>query len=110
TPNDSVFVRAKQFSSGQQMMPTCQWREHGLQLVVNAPAMNGSLGNNVNVMDLYEVALQAGVTYTFNFGPSGAANQHLLLFGNPGSTNYWAPRSARMFDVTGNTTFTPSKT
>jgi hypothetical protein len=111
SPNDSTFMRLNQFTSGQQIMPSCQWRMTGLQLAVNAPSVNGSMEQWVNAMDLYEVQLSAGQTYTFNFArTSGTADVHMLLFGNPGNTNYWAPRSARLLDITAQTTFTPSKT
>jgi len=111
SPNDSSFVRAQQFTSGSQDMPHCQWRPTGLQLIVNDPALNGSMAYNVDQLDLYEVQLSAGQTYSFNFlRTSGTASLHMLLFGNPGNTNYWAPRSASLLDITSATNFTPSKT
>jgi hypothetical protein len=106
--NDSVFVRAKQFSTGTRVSPNCQWRPQAVPLTVNAPAVGAATATYSNILQLYEVTLQAGTAYTLDFNRSGAADTHLLLFGNPGQGEYWAPRSARLLDITSPTGFTPN--
>ncbi|MFI5372587.1 MAG: T9SS type A sorting domain-containing protein [Candidatus Eisenbacteria bacterium] len=108
--DDSVFVRAKQFTSGYQVMPYCQWRPQAVPLVVNAPPVGRGTDATTNILQLYEVTLLAGTNYSLRFSRSGAADTHLLLFGNPGSSEYWSPRSGRLLDVTATTTYTPLKT
>src|SRR5262249_33115300 len=89
----------------------CQYRRTGLHLDVNAPPRNGVLDAGNNLFDLYEIRLTSGVPYTFHFAKTGGiGTPHLLLFGNPGSTNAWLPRSVGLLDLTANGAYTPSKT
>lgn len=52
-----------------------------------------------DVLRCHEVHLTAGVTYTISFGHLGSADLHLLMFRNPGTGAYWAPRSAAVVNV-----------
>ena len=63
-----------------------------------------SPANWTDVLDVYDVSLIAGVTYTFDLvrAPSNA-DIRLLLFSSASSADYYyvVPRSARLFELTG---------
>jgi hypothetical protein len=83
------------------------WDSGEDQVPVNGPAV----GRNVTgeVLEVWDVLLIAGTTYTIHFTHPPALNSKLLLFKNPGG-QYWANRNAALFETSGTTTFTPDVT
>jgi len=85
---------------------TVEWDDGGG--TVNLITVNGALINRTtgptDVIEVWNVSLSAGSTYTFTFNPSGA-NLKLLLF-KSGPGVYWAGRGGALFEVTTTTTYT----
>ena len=77
------------------------------QIVPNGPPV----GRNVTgeVLEVWDVLLVAGQTYTIHFTHPPSLNSKLLLFQNPGG-QYFAGRGAALFETSGTRTFTPSVT
>lgn len=102
TPAGTYYVQATDFSgpggadvewdSGANLLP-----------VDGAPATRTS--DATDVLEVWDVFLSAGQTYTFSFTQSGT-NMHMLLFRNGGGGVLWAGRASGEFDVTGCTSYT----
>lgn len=77
-----------------------------------APSSGAPLHRTTSASDLlecFDVMLDAGVTYNVHFAHDGAADLRLFVFENPGGA-YWAPRSMRVLEASGHTTYTPAVT
>jgi hypothetical protein len=61
--------------------------------------------NTDQVVDVYDVFLEAGVTYTIVFSPAAGVSAKVLVFKNPGTTAYWASRSGAQLESAGNASF-----
>jgi hypothetical protein len=85
---------------------TVEWDSGTNSLVVNGPLVNRTTDAN-DVLEVWDVSLQAGHTYQFQFSRTGA-DVKLLLF-KSGAGTYWAARSATLFPAaTGNVSYTPT--
>lgn len=85
---------------------TVEWDAGSNSLTVNGP-LAGRATNSADVLETWDVNLLAGHTYQFQFIKTGGADVKLLLF-KSGAGTYWAPRSAREFEVTGSTSYSPT--
>jgi hypothetical protein len=60
-----------------------------------------------DVIELWNVDLEAGIEYTIEFMPSGAADYHLLLYGHP-LDPVWLARANRFLETQSTTSYTPA--
>lgn len=60
--------------------------------------------NSGDLLEVWDVFLEAGKTYTLTLDHSGAGSLKAMLFRNPAGV-YWAQRSARVLEVTTNGTY-----
>ena len=86
---------------------TVEWDDGPNALVVNGPLVNRTTGPS-DVIEIWDVFLSLGNTYTFTFARTGA-NARLLLFKSDAGA-YWAGRNSAQFEVTTTTTYTPTAT
>ncbi len=85
---------------------TVEWNATDGLLGVNAAAFQVDFaGGTSPFIHVWDVALEAGRTYRFNFYPYGSAASHLLLFSNTGQGTCWKRRADAEFDVTSSTTY-----
>ena len=82
-----------------------EWDSGSNSLTVNGPLVNRTTGAT-DVLEIWDVSLLAGHDYRFQFSRTGA-DVKVLLF-KSGSGVYWAARSTRLFEATGNISFTPA--
>jgi hypothetical protein len=75
-----------------------KWDSGADQLLVGGPTVHRSTEQN-DLLEVWDVFLQSGHTYTFRLSTGGPADTRELLFRNPGGT-YWAGRSAREWEQT----------
>jgi hypothetical protein len=68
-----------------------EWDDGPDELTVNAMLTHGTM-SGIDVVRAWDVYLEAGRTYRLTFGPVGA-DLELLLFRNPGASEYWAGRT-----------------
>jgi hypothetical protein len=83
------------------------WDSGADQVPVNGPAVGRN--QTGEVLEVWDVLLVAGTTYTIYFTHPPALDSKLLLFKNPGG-QYWANRNAAVFETSGTTTYTPTVT
>lgn len=81
-----------------------EWDSGSDLLTVNSLPVSRSTGAG-DVLEVWDVFLQAGQTYNFAFNPT-STNTHLLLFRNALAGVYWTGRASAEFDVTGCATYT----
>jgi hypothetical protein len=62
--------------------------------------------NTDQVLDVFQVFLEAGVSYIVDFRPSLGVDAKVLIFRNPAAAPYWAGRASRLVESTGLTNFT----
>jgi hypothetical protein len=89
----SVGYRAE-FQEAQLLTPNSEWQTR-------------TVGSS-DIMDVYDIGLEAGVPYHFEFVNSGDCR--LLVFQNPANAAYWAPRSSAIMDLVSSIEFTPTVT
>lgn len=83
-----------------------EWDDGRNTLTVNGgPAARNP--DPTDVIELWNVDLDAGVEYTIQFTPSGEADYHLLLYGHP-LDPVWVIRDNRFVDTQSTTTYTPA--
>lgn len=82
---------------------TVEWDSGANNILVNDPLLSRSTGAS-DVIEVWDVALNAGSTYTFTFNRTGADLKLLLFKSGPGA--YWAGRDAKLLEATGTTTYT----
>jgi hypothetical protein len=77
------------------------WRNGGAIFPVSSPVFSqlGGSGAGCNMMEIYDVFLEAGRQYRFSFHPGIGASANAALFRNPSTGAYWAGRSAREFEI-----------
>ena len=100
TPPGVFGVRAYRYSGTGGA--TIEWDSGPDQLPVGTPfVQNGWAG----LLDVYDIPLTAGITYTFDFSHSAGSDMKCLLFTSynaPGGGYYYvAPRSARVMETPG---------
>jgi hypothetical protein len=61
--------------------------------------------NSDQVIEVFDVFLEGGVSYFVDFQPSAGVDAKVLLFRNPGAGPYWAGRSARLLETAGPASF-----
>ena len=87
---------------------TIEWDDADDGTLPNRPPYTGSLNAN-DIIDVFDMFMYAGLEHMIILGTTGFADIKLLIFENPGSGGYWAPRSARVFEMLdGTATFTPA--
>ncbi len=74
-----------------------EWDDGPDAAAVNGPFISRSTDAN-DLIEVWDVFLEAGTTYSFEFSYFGA-NSKLLLFQNPSAGTYWAGRSARALET-----------
>jgi hypothetical protein len=85
-----------------------EWDSGNDMLSAGASSQVYSTGAD-DILRVWDVALTAGSAYTFYFRPTKPGTR-MLLFRNPGTAAYWAPRSAAVFEATGCQTYTAPTT
>jgi hypothetical protein len=80
-----------------------EWDGGSDQIVVNGPSITRSTGAN-DLIEVWDVFLEAGRTYTFEIDRAGVADTKLMLFNNPGAT-YWVGRSLSVLETTTRTDY-----
>jgi hypothetical protein len=105
TPPGVYGIRPFRYSGGGS--GTVEWDalDNTIQTSSNADPNHpvSSPLNWTGVLDVYDVQLQAGINYTFDFQKTPSdANLTLLLFSSVNSPDYYyvAPRSSRVFETT----------
>jgi len=81
-----------------------EWDDGVDALTINGNWIDRTTGAD-DVIEVWDVFLESGTTYTFDFSRNGPADSKMLLFRNPGAT-YWVGRNARLLETTGTTTYT----
>jgi hypothetical protein len=97
-------LRFRQFSPALRMPAEFQWAGDANVLAVNGPVVNATPFAG-EVLRCYEAYLVAGTTYQIEYNQ--VSSRPLLVFGNPGGTDYWAGRNAALLTTAGPTSFTP---
>ncbi len=62
--------------------------------------------NTARVIDVYQIFLEANVSYIVDFRPSPGVDAKVLIFRNPTASAYWAGRSQNLLESSGITNFT----
>ena len=103
------YVLATRFSgTGTAVL---EWDDADDGTLPNFPPYTGSLSAN-DILDVFDLHMYAGIEHTIILNLTGSADINLMIFENPGSGGYWAPRTARVFEMGsgGTATFTPALT
>lgn len=74
-----------------------EW-DRGETLVVDSPPI---VRNTDQVVDAYQVFLEAGVSYFIDFKPGPGVDAKLLIFKNPAGAAYWAGRADALLETGG---------
>jgi len=74
-----------------------QWDDGPDPLSVNGMVTHGAM-SSIDIVRAWDVYLEAGRTYHLTFSPSGA-DLKLLLFRNPGASEYWAGRNDKVLST-----------
>jgi hypothetical protein len=101
-PAGTYYPRVNHFSGSQSA--SVQWDDGADLIAVDGTPVTQSLVST-DLIRVFDVFLNNGTTYTFDFYPQGGSGAHLLLFRNTGGGVYWVGRSAAQFDVTGPVNF-----
>jgi hypothetical protein len=101
-PLTDYYVRAYRFSGADSS--SVEWDGGADLLAVDGPMTTGTTGPG-EVLQIWDVYLNAGQTYGIYFSHSPGTDMKVMVFRNPGGV-YWAPRSARVVESTGHTTYT----
>ena len=89
--NGTYYARAYAPWGTGSSTGTVEWDDGPEQIFVNDPPTTGTTSPS-DVLQCWDVGLEAGYRYRFHFTHGGAANLKLALFDNPGGV-FWAPRS-----------------
>jgi hypothetical protein len=84
-----------------------EWDNGANSITVNGPTLSRSTGAT-DVIEVWDVGMTTGLTYTITFRPVGA-DLKLLLF-KSGAGTFWAGRDDALLEVAAGTTFTPAAT
>jgi hypothetical protein len=82
---------------------TIEWEEGSVLFPIPSMTIGsfGGMSGNPNVVDVWDMYLQAGKEYEFFFYEYGDADPHLAFFRNCSTTDYWAPRSFADWEING---------
>jgi hypothetical protein len=80
-----------------------EWDGGAEVLIVDAAPVARTVSSG-NIVEIWDVALQAGQTYTIAFERTGSADVRALVFRNPGTT-YWASRDERELEIVAPTAY-----
>ncbi len=106
-PYGNYYARVNCYS-GPCSAVNVQYRDGGTVLTVNSAGITASSApssGNKNLIRVYDVYLNAGTHYYFNFRTTGALQQKMLLFRNAGNGVYWAGRNQAVFATSGCTPY-----
>ena len=81
---------------------TVEWDSGGAQIVVDAPP---TVHSTDQVLDVYQVFLEGGVSYFIDFRPEPGVEEKVLIFRNPSVAPYWVGRQGRLHEAAGPTHF-----
>ncbi len=101
-PLGSYYVYSHRYSGPGSAVT--EWDDGPDALTINAPAITRNTGSN-DVIEVWDVFLDGGTTYTFDFNRVGSADTRMMLFRNPGAT-YWVGRNSRVLETTVPNTYT----
>ena len=97
-PLGTYNLRASRFAGSAAA--TLEWDAGADEAVKDAQNSGARRNNWTGVIDVYDLYLFAGRTYTFEFNHSGSGQVKLLLFSSRGGpAAYLVPRSAALFDT-----------
>jgi hypothetical protein len=85
-----------------------EWDDGADVLQVDGTPVSRTTGAN-DVLEVWDVRLTGGTEYDFVFQRGGSADTKLLVFRSLGGA-YWAPRSSRVLETTGSTSYTAPAT
>jgi hypothetical protein len=108
-PYGTYYTRVNCYSGDCTGM-NLQMRDGGFVLSVNGSALTvssvpGVSTTNKQLINVYDVYLNTGTHYYFNFQATGTLSQRMLLFRNPTNGVYWAGRNDAVFETAGCTTY-----
>jgi hypothetical protein len=106
-PVGTYYVRAYP-STPVQVVSTTEWDDGPDQLQIGDPPIKRATNAN-DVVEIWDVFLQAGQSYVFDFLPLPGATLRMLLFHNPGAA-YWVGRAAADVEAAGTITYTAPAT
>ena len=112
-PTGAYYLHS--YLAGVNLSPAgyTEWDAGSGPLPINPPQpthVNMAGGASSDRLWCFEAYLNAGLSYTLTFAHSGIASPRALVFENPGTAPYWAPRSAAILSVNSTTAFIPSTT
>jgi hypothetical protein len=110
-PPGTDYVHTYQFTANTGGATYTEWDAGRGSLKINAAPTVVALDSvyaDADRLFCYQVYLIAGLPYTFEFSQTGTVDTHLMLFRNPGTSEYWAPRSAALLSATANQPYTPA--
>jgi hypothetical protein len=81
-----------------------QWDDGPDELTVNGMVTHGTM-NGTDIVRAWDVYLEAGKAYHLTFSPAGA-DLKLLLFKNPGASEYWAGRNQEVLSTSTDADYT----
>jgi hypothetical protein len=102
-PGSGYGIRAFRYAGAGQ--GTVEW-DTGADQISKDCGTGGNCGARSpnswdGMLDVWDVFLFGGRTYSFDFTRTGSADIRLLLFGSTGTTGtFFVPRSARLFETT----------
>jgi hypothetical protein len=108
TPLVTTYARLYDFPMNPPDAARAEWSQAQVPVVVNGAIVADNFASHLAVV--HEVRLIAGATCQIQFVPGPSESQKVLLFGNPGSGAYWAPRSAALAQTNSAVSFTPPYT
>ncbi|RLA01391.1 MAG: hypothetical protein DRQ47_08120, partial [Gammaproteobacteria bacterium] len=79
-----------------------QWTEGPAELPLGAPGVFGTINTtptDSDIIDVYDLALDAGVDYRLKFMESGNADIQVGLFANYAGAEYWQDRDNGMWEL-----------
>ncbi len=79
-----------------------QWTEGPVELPVGAPGVFGTINTtttDTDIIDIYDLALDAGVDYRVKFMEGGNADVQVALFVNSANAEYWQGRDNSAWEL-----------
>lgn len=93
----TYYAKVNRFS-GTELTAWFQWDSGSDALVVNDLPITRAV-TNLNLIECWDVYLEAGRTYKFDLAHPGSAALKVMLFRNPADAPYWAGRSSRVLET-----------
>jgi hypothetical protein len=106
-PLDAFFVRVNQVSGSQAAI--VEWDGGADEIALGDIPLARATGPG-DVLEIWDVFLTQGQTYTIFFEREGAADTHFLLFENGPQAPYWAGRSAAVLTGLTHASYAPAVT